>query len=269
MPSPFLGMNPYLEHPALWSGIHHRLMTAIANDLASQIRPKYIVAIEERVYEMSGEKSLLVGVPDVSVQSASPGNAALTQTATSTTESNVAVTTLTAQPIEVTIPIPETLTESYLEVRAVETGEVIAAIEVLSPKNKQSAVGRLQYETKRQKILGSSTHLVEIDLLRQGEPMPILNPAIQSHYRILVSRSNTRPKAQLYAFNLPNRIPEFPLPLRSEDAEPLVDLQRLVNEIYEQGSYDLRLDYTSEPVPALSEADAAWVDRVLRQQGLR
>lgn len=57
MPSPFPGMNPYLAHPALWSGVHHRFITAIANDLAPQIRPKYIVAIEERVYQMSGEES--------------------------------------------------------------------------------------------------------------------------------------------------------------------------------------------------------------------
>jgi hypothetical protein len=261
MPSPFPGMNPYLEHPSLWSGVHHRLITAIANDLAPQIRPKYIVAIEERVYQMSGEESLLIGVPDVSVQRA--------QTATNTIEPTVAIVAPTAHPIEATIPLPETLTEGYLEIRAVETGEVITAIEILSPKNKQSAVGRLQYETKRQSVLGSCTHLVEIDLLRQGKPMPILNPKVESAYRILVSRSDTRPKAELYAFNLPDRIPQFPLPLRSEDADPLVDLQRLVDEIYEQGGYDLRLDYNREPMPTLLKTDAAWVDRVLREQGLR
>ncbi|MBR8840001.1 MAG: DUF4058 family protein [Stigonema ocellatum SAG 48.90 = DSM 106950] len=42
---------------------------AIANDLAPKLRPKYIVAIEERVYEMNGDTALMVGVPDVSVQS--------------------------------------------------------------------------------------------------------------------------------------------------------------------------------------------------------
>jgi hypothetical protein len=48
-----------------------------------------------------------------------------------------------------------------------------------------------------------------------------------------------------------------------------VDLQGLFHEIYDQGAYDLRLDYSRAIVPALSEADAAWVDEVLRQQGLR
>jgi hypothetical protein len=159
MPSPFPGMNPYLEHPALWSGVHHRLITAVANDLAPKIRPKYIAAIEERVYEISGETSLLVGVPDVSVQRSS----------TSAAPSNLAVASSATQPMEVTIPLARILTEGYLEIRSVETGEAIAVIEVLSPKNKQSVVGRLQYETKASKVLASSTHLVEIDLLRQGK----------------------------------------------------------------------------------------------------
>ncbi len=261
MPSPFPGMNPYLAHPALWSGVHHRLITAIANDLAPQIRPKYIVAIEERVYQMSGEESLLIGIPDVAVQRP--------QTTANITKSNITIAAPTAQPIEATIPLPETLTESYLEIRDVKTNEVMTVIEVLSPKNKQSVVGRLQYETKRQNVLGSCTHLVEIDLLRQGKAMPILSPEIESHYRILVSRGDTRPKAKLYAFNLPDKIPQFPLPLRSEDVEPLVDLQRLMHEIYDQGGYDLRLDYSREPTPALSMIDAIWVDKLLKQQGFR
>ncbi|MUG92506.1 DUF4058 family protein [Scytonema sp. UIC 10036] len=87
--------------------------------------------------------------------------------------------------------------------------------------------------------------------------------------RLWDNRSDTRPKAELYAFNLRDRIPPFSLPLRSENAEPLVDLQKLVHEIYEQGGYDLRLDYNREPTPALSQTDAAWVNEVLRKQGLR
>ena len=199
MPSPFPGTNPYLEHPSLWAGIHHRLITAIANDLAPQLRPKYIVAIEERVYEVDGDTALLVGIPDVSVQSllslAPP------------TASNLAVAS-TTQPIEVMLPMPEILSEGYLEIRAVETEEVVTIIELLSPKNKQTGIGRLQYETKRLKILGSATHFVEIDLLRQGNPMPIAGHP-QSHYRIVVSQSETRPKAQLYGFNLPTLNMDF------------------------------------------------------------
>jgi hypothetical protein len=110
---------------------------------------------------------------------------------------------------------------------------------------------------------------VEIDLLRQGKPMPILEEEIESDYRILVSRSETRPKAELYRFNLQETIPCFPLPLRSGDCEPLVDLHKLLDEIYDQGSYDLRLDYSRSPEPTLSATDAAWVKEVLQRQGIK
>jgi len=260
MASPFPGMNPYLEHPSLWAGIHHRLITAIANNLAPQIRPKYIVAIEERVYDVSGD-TLLLGVPDVSVQSL--------RSLSPPTESNLAVVSSITQPVEVILPLPEILTEGYLEIRAVETEEVITIIEVLSPKNKQVGIGRLQYETKRLKILGSATHFVEIDLLRQGNSMAMLGNFQQSHYRIVVSHSETRPKAHLYSFNLLDRIPEFTVPLRATEPEPALNLKSLLDEIYDQGSYDLRIDYSHPPIPALSESDMAWVVEKLQQQQLR
>jgi Protein of unknown function (DUF4058) len=99
--------------------------------------------------------------------------------------------------------------------------------------------------------------------------MTILDDNIESYYRILVSRSETRPKAALYAFNLRDRIPKFPLPLQPEDTEPLLDLQQLLQEIYDQGGYELRIDYNRPPEPTLSEADLNWIDRILRERGLR
>jgi Protein of unknown function (DUF4058) len=260
MPSPFPGMNPYLEHPSLWAGIHHRLITAIANDLAPKLRPQYIVAIEERVYEVNGDAALLVGVPDVAVQSS--------LYAARSPQANLAIVP-TPQEIEVLLPLPEILTEAYLEIRAVETEEVVTIIEVLSPKNKQVGIGRSQYETKRLKILGSMTHFVEIDLLRQGNAMAMVGNFVPSHYRIVVSHQETRPKASLYGFNLPDKIPEFLVPLRAGEPEPAIALKSLLDEIYDQGSYDLRIDYTRPPVPALSEPDMAWVTEILQQQGLR
>lgn len=262
MPSPFPGMNPYLDYPALWSGVHHWLITEIARSLASQLRPKYFVALEERIYETTGEESTLVGIPDDVVVQTARG-------ATASDSSNVALVNPLAQPLTVTVPMPEILREGYLEVRKVGTEEVITVIEVLSPKNKRLGEGRNQYEAKRRKVLGSRTHLVEIDLLRQWEPMRFFSHGIQSHYRILVSRSDSRPRAELYAFNLQDVIPTFQLPLQLGDVEPIVNLQTLLNEIYDQGGYDLRLDYHQDPVPALSKTDAAWVDEWLKHKGLR
>ncbi|BAZ12065.1 hypothetical protein NIES4071_38930 [Calothrix sp. NIES-4071] len=262
MLSPFPGMNPYLENPDLWAEVHHWLITLIANSLVPHLRPKYRVAIEKRVYQTVGEETVLVGIPDVSV-------------GRSTTDSNdpvastIAVASPPRLPVTVTIPMPEEEREGYLEVREVGTGAVVTTIEILSPKNKHAGEGRKSYETKRQKVLSSETHLVEIDLLRGGKPMPIMGRFINTSYRILVSRSNYRPKAELYPFELIEPIPTFSLPLRQGDTEPLLDLQALVQEVYDRAGLDMAINYTHKPIPELSEADEIWADNLLRQQGLR
>ncbi len=260
MPSPFPGMNPYLENPELWAEVHSRLIIAIADAIAPQLRPKYRVAVEKRVYQMTDENTILVGIPDVSVSSS---------TKTRDDSSNIAVASPPAKPVNVTLSMPEEVREGYLEVREVGTGEVVTVIEVLSPKNKRAGEGKNAYQKKRQKILASLSHLVEIDLLRSGKPMPILeNEQIKSTYRILLSRSEYRPQAELYPFELQEAIPSFPLPLRQGDREPIVNLQELINGVYERAGFDLAIDYTREPVPPLTETDATWVKELLKKQTL-
>jgi hypothetical protein len=252
-------MNPYLENPELWTEVHHRLITAIANAIESNLSLDYRVAIEKRVYTFVPEDAVLVGVPDASVVS----------------QSNIRQpsTTLTApasdSSITVMLPVPQEIREGYLEIRDTATGAVIAVIEVISPTNKRPGRGRDAYESKRNAVLESGTHLVEIDLLREGTPMAMLGNVPVSDYRILVSRANQRPKAQLYAFNLRQSIPVFVLPLKPGDAEPSVDLQTLVLQIYNQARYDLAINYRQEPVPLLREADRAWADAVLLALRLR
>ncbi len=261
MLSPFPGMNPYLENPELWPEVHSRLIIAIADAIAPQLRPKYRVAVEKRVYQMIDENSILVGIPDVVV--------GRSLTKTEKQPSNIALAASPTKPITVNVPILEEVREGYLEVREVGTGEVVTAIEVLSPKNKRSGEGRKAYESKRQQVLSSLTHLVELDLLRSGEPMPILGNQIKSDYRILVSRSESRPKAELYPFGLQEQIPAFLLPLRGGDTELLVDLQALLHGIYNRAGFDLAINYTQEPVPSLTETDITWANVLLQQQGLR
>ncbi|MEC4818054.1 MAG: DUF4058 family protein [Scytonema sp. PMC 1069.18] len=260
MPYPFPGMNPYLENPELWSEVHHLLIGIIAETLNLQLLPKYRVAIEKRVYQMYGEDSLFVGIPDVTVG----------RSKTATTEpSNVAVAAPPSTPISVTIPMPMEFREGYLEVQEMATKQVVTVIEVLSPTNKRSGKGRDAYEQKRREVLLSQTHLVEIDLLRGGEPMPVSGNSSQGDYRILVSRGDRRPRADLYVFNLPDKIPLFPLPLHLEDTEPVVDLQVLLSRAYDRAGYDFAIDYHSEPVPPLTEANSQWMDTLLREKGLR
>ena len=48
MSSPFLGMNPYLEHPELWPEVHHCLITALAIAIEPGLSQNYRVAIEKQ-----------------------------------------------------------------------------------------------------------------------------------------------------------------------------------------------------------------------------
>ncbi|MEG4054724.1 MULTISPECIES: DUF4058 family protein [unclassified Microcoleus] len=265
MPSPFPGMDPYLEHPDFWQETHHWLISAIAASLVPQIRPKYEVAIDKRIYEItdpndSNSDSLLVGIPDVAIKRQSNNPNIPT--------GSVATVSITL-PTTVKVPAPEKIKQTYLEVREMATKQVVTAIEILSPVNKRSGEGRITYLKKRQTILGSLTHLVEIDLLRQWESMPILNNSIQSDYRILVSPSDRRPFAELYAFNLRDSLPIFPLPLREEDVEPIVNLPELFAGVYDRAGYDYRIDYNREPVPSLSEEDRVWATQILQEKELR
>jgi Protein of unknown function (DUF4058) len=249
MNNPFPGMNPYLEQPEFWSDFHTQLVTALARVLIPQVLPKYRVVTEKWIYQIADAATIGIGRPDVTVQQrrGEPSKRAIA----------IAPAATSTQPIQVKLPLPEEVQQAYLEVRDVATQEVVTTIEVLSPANKRSD-GRRKYALKRQAVLGSLTHLVEIDLLRDGEPLPILPPSPVSHYRILVSRSDTRPMADLYAFNLGDRIPDFPIPLRLEDTEPVINLQAIVNELYEQLGYAYFIDYTNPPPPPwLSEEVAA------------
>ncbi|WP_026101028.1 DUF4058 family protein [Synechococcus sp. PCC 7336] len=261
MSDPFPGMNPYLEHPDYWPEVHHLLIGILAESLNPQLLPKYRVAIEKRVYRMSGDEALLVGIPDVTVERA--GSAPKVE------KSPVALAEPPSAPLMVTVPMPVEFREGYLEVRETATQAVIAAIEVLSPTNKRSGKGRETYESKRQAVLGSRTHLVEIDLLRGGEAMPVLGDGSPRDYRILVSRSEERPRAELYRFDLSEAIPTFPLPLRASDREPVVDLRVLLSQVYERAGYEVVMDYSRDPVPPLSDRAAVWMDNLLREKGLR
>lgn len=256
MPSPFPGMDPWLEHPGLWPDVHERLVIALADHLGPGLRPRYYVAvgIHSYVITLPLEPASLrypdVMVVDTRAEAQGPAPAMAPS----------------AEPVVVTVPVPEPVEESYLEVREVASGKVITVIEVLSPTNKRPGEGREAYEAKRLAILRSRTHLVEIDLLRDWEPMPFWGGGRGSHYRILVRRGERRERANLYSFTVRDLIPRFPLPLQAGDPEPVVDLKPLLDGLYDRASYDLRVDYTQPPVPPLADADARWAAQVLRQQ---
>lgn len=261
MPSPFPGMDPYLEQAAFWSSFHSRFIVAIADAIEPQLGPQYYVEVETRTYQSDvDEPGVLVGIPDAVVFSRSDKAEPLP-----TEPSDVETITATqARPERVTVPMPEMVNERYLEVRELTTDAVVTVIELLSPKNKRAGAGRDAYEKKRRTILGSATHLVELDLLRGGTPMTLLGVQTPTPYRILISRSEQRPGADLYGVTLQQPLPTVPIPLKLQEAEPWVDLQCLLTGVYARGRYEPRIDYRrSVPPPVLSPSDQAWVERVL------
>ena len=257
VPCPFPGMDPYLEHPTLWPGVHNGLIAALQLALAPQLRPRYYIAIEERVYVTEPDQRAFIGRPDLAVVGHPEAGSALQPAPTASSG------------LAVRVPLPDEVRETYLEVRATGTDYVMTVLEILSPTNKRPGRGRRIYEDKRLDVLATRTHLIEIDLIRAGEPMPILDNGSASHYRILVSRGDCRPNATLYAFGVRQAIPPFPLPLKPEDQEPSVDMGNLLHALYDRASYDLRLNYQGEPAPPLSAEDTLWADQLLHRQGLR
>lgn len=259
MRSPFPGMDPYLEYPAFWSSFHTRLMVAIADAIEPQLSPHYYVEVESRTYQSDeSDDELLIGIPDAVVFS-SPSDSPSPEKF----DEEIVIATQ-PRPETVTVPMPIEVKERYLEVREMGTDEVITVVELLSPKNKRAGKGRAAYEKKRRWVLGSVTHLVELDLLRGAKPMAILGVRSLTPYRILISRSQQRPKADLYGLSLQQPLPNFPIPLKPGEAEPIVPLQATFDRVYERARYRTRIDYAQPvPPPKLSEADQQWVDELL------
>lgn len=259
MPTPFPGMDPYLERRGLWESVHTRLIVAIADALAPQVRPRYRVDVEQRTYLNILTPGNLIGRPDVLLIGLHEPRVAY-ETPAATLEAGTYVGEL---------PGADEVIERYLEIRSVPDNEVVTVIELLSHSNKASWRGRAQYEHKRLQILDSMTNLVEIDLLRAGAPldMVIEGNGHRTDYRIVVSRAHQRPRADVYLFNLRNPIPDFPIPLRDGEPEPVLALNQALHELYDRAGYDLAIDYDQPADPPLAGADAGWAAQLMARRG--
>lgn len=250
--NPFPGMNPYLEQPRLWPEVHNELIALLWSSMAAQMPLGYRLAIEERleVWEASFvDDSSRYVIPDLSV----------TESREDQVEVALKERTIPEGGIEVMIPVPTRVT--FLEVRA-ESGHVVTVVEVLSPTNKVPGRGRIDYLNKRADILESDVNLVEVDLLRAGEPMPLATTVPDYHYRILVSRERLRPRAHLLPFMIQDSIPKFLLPLRLGDDELAVDLGLLLAQMHRMSRYNSFLDYDNPPPgPVLEPEYGKWVEK--------
>ena len=257
MPSPFPGMDPYLEERSLWPDVHQRLITYISESLQPQVRPKYIARIGERIELASVQKGY---IPDVVIVDP-PRNPAR-----SVADAGVLVADepLTLAFLEEERHVP------YIEIIYRETGDVITVIEVLSPANK-SGEGRKEYLRKQSDLLNSQVNLVEVDLLGFGQTTTLARTAnITSsaawRYVITISRTHRRRALEAYAFGIKDRLPRCRIPLRVADPDVVLDLPTVFNRCYDVGGYDLLIDYTQEPPVVLTPDEATWVHTYLQAQ---
>ncbi len=272
MPSPFPGMDPYLE--SLWYDAHSRLIVYISTALNRVMPPHYIARLEERVALLPTGARIR---PDVSL---------LEQISVMPSRTAGGATVAPPPPEAADLPLElspfpfyeEAPVESSIAVVSVrERTRVITAIELLSPANKENGSGHAEYLRKQSQLLRSSTHLVEMDFLRAGAPTiaPPRQRIRERHgrtweYAVSLHRGGqSLEQFEVWPISLRERLPRIRIPLESPDADVTLDLQAVFDQCYDDSGYGRSLDYSQDAEPLLEGDDAAWADQRLRERGLR
>jgi hypothetical protein len=262
MPSPFPGMDPYIEHPEVWSDFHGGLADEIRAELNRTIQPRYVARLVPRVtYELVEIEKPRSVRPDVGVWRPRSGSEG---------EGTSQTAVLSPPPAQSLIAMEAPLRLYTVEV--VEAGELqlVTAIEVLSPVNKQPGrEAHDEYLRKRRELLRSSAHLIEIDLLRAGRRPPLERPVPAAPYYVILSREERRPRVDVWPIQLGDKLPTIPIPLLEPDPDVPLDLGAIVAVVYERGGYATLIDYSQPPPPPLSAAESAWLDGYLHEKQLR
>lgn len=262
MMSPFPGMDPYLEQH--WGDVHQAFITYLRDAVQLLLPADLRARMQERVFIELPDEGRHESYPDIRVFEHPPS-----RPETARSEGSVAV----AEPVLVDLGVA-VQTEGYIEVIDVKSGHrVVTTIEILSPSNKRAGEGQRLYLQKRADMWRGGVNTVEIDLLRGGErPLPVdprrVPATHRTPYQVWIWRASDPNRIAIYGAPLRERLPAIPLPLRSADADVLVDLQPILGQCYRNGGYD-DLDYRAGPNPPFGSGDADWADSLLRQQGRR
>jgi hypothetical protein len=251
----FPGMDPYLEDPLLWTGVHASMIVYVRNHLRPLIAPRYIAAIEERVFVEGPERQT---IPDVWLRKRK--------------RKSGGIAVLEAdQPVVVKVPDLE-IHETFVAILDRHSGkDVVTVIEIVSPTNKYAAPGRVSYLAKQQEVRQSKVHLVEVDLLRSGThvlavPEWIARARGPYHYLACVNRAaGLRDEFDLYPRTLKQRLPRIAIPLAGDDPDVVLDMQAVLEQTYEDGQYADRIDYTAPCLPRLGRKEAAWATQVIKK----
>jgi len=262
MPSPFPGMDPYLEHPENWRDVHHWLITAVVDQLRPQLVPRgYVATIESRTFLEFSERAV---EPDVSVRNdprhpVPPGMQAIVLEAD--------------PPVRLKI-VQDEVHEDYVLIREIGGRKgIVSGLEVISPSNKRAGDSRAQYLRKRRELRRDGVSLVEIDLLRAGKslvrlPLRVVERRSRDEYVVNIVRAGST-DFEYYPIKLRDRLPRVAVPLKPGEPDAAIDLQEAVRRAYAGGSYDIRVDYSASPQPRLTTENADWADALLIEKGRR
>jgi hypothetical protein len=257
--SPFPGIDPYIESQA-WEDFHQGFIGELAAALVPQVRPRYVVRKELRIYvdHDNGSDRHIRG--DLAIVDAQQDALPTPQ------HSESSVRTIT--PVIVSLPVPEEHREAFLTIRERESMQVVAVVELLSPSNKRTGEdGRREYLRKREEILLSDVHLVELDLLRGGQRLPTIELLPKGDYFAFVCRASRRYKAEVFAWDLRNPLPEIPIPLSADDPDVSIDLQAVFSSTFDRAGYDYSLDYGLDLAPELDDDETGWVRSAIESKG--
>jgi len=254
MPSPFPGMDPFIESSGAWGDFHTSLLAAIRAKLNALLPRRYRARIDLFVFihipARQGRQRRRIE-PDTYVVDRGKGPA------------TAAVAAPSSAPTTITLPAMRKKHKSVLIVDA-RMDRVVTAIEILSPSNKQAGEERTAYLNKRGEYLGNGVNLIEIDLLRGGPRLPLGRlPTVVKDYYIMVCRAWEAPRADLWSFTVRDLLPQVPIPLVEDGPEVLLPLRACVDRAYDEGTYDAELDYDGPLTPRLSKPDAAWVRKLM------
>lgn len=267
MPSPFPGMDPYLEHPAVFPDLHDSLVIYLRESLQARLPAPYFADIGNRVWVDISER--MIG-PDVKVLRGN-GVTVRRESIESDAGGGVAVAATRTQPVVVTVPHDE-LRESFVQIfTGLETERLVTTIEVLSLTNKTPGKhARELYLRKQREILDSDVHLVEIDLLRGGEHTTAvprdraLKKAGPFDYHVCIHHFDNLEDYFVYAIRLQDRLPEISIPLLPGDTPVPIDLQAVFDRCYDTGPYRRRIRYGELPLePPLLLEQAEWATKLL------
>lgn len=262
MPSPFPGMDPFLERSEIWPDFHDRMITYICESLQPVLRPQYVALTQDRLFVVENHRPIR---PDVSVFETQPTFASAGAADTKSLES------VEADPATSILEFQgEQIRQPYIQIIEPASGNrVITAIEVLSPDNKTPGAGLKSYRRKQQELWASGANLVEIDLWSAGVRTVLGNPDLavddlKRRYLVTVNRAEPT-RCEFYAIDLSQRLPRVAIPLKPSDKDVTMDLPTIFQRCYDSGPYPQLLYYDKPAPAALNEEEAKFVQQVLKQ----